>query len=531
MKARGATAGICLLCWFGMAGAQASTDYLVIAPDAWVAEFDSFAHWKTSKGLRTAVVAVESIVAHQSGRDDAERVRSFIKLWRDSLGVQWVLLAGEPPAVPPRRAFAMGQSVLCDMYFADLDGNWDRNGNGIYGEPADSVEMCPDINVGRAPVSSAVQARDITAKWLHYELGSTHRSLTRLLQCSDATNLNPPPGWTTALLSPPIGRYQFRDSLQAGFDVVWHVGPGDREQLGDPYGTILDISDAGSLTNHDRLGVLLSSASSACDFSANCIMGALVRNANGGSMATLGNSGLGYTACRPLYYEFFTCLFGSDSLRRVGQSQRRAKCRYAPDARSDQTWRLALFHWNLLGDPELAVMAETARVLTVHHPAVLDTGAQEFPVVVRSGGASCSGYVCLWKGDEVYERHRVVDSGSIAIHPRTPGEMLVTVTAPNHRPYRGSAGIAVALAEAAPLSAGAAPGPTVVSGGSRLRSPVILPGESCVELLDAAGRRVMELRSGANDVSRLAPGVYFIVRKGNRDRGTGAGRQKVIITR
>jgi hypothetical protein len=30
------------------------------------------------------------------------------------------------------------------------------------------------------------------------------------------------------------------------------------------------------------------------------------------------------------------------------------------------------------------------------------------------------------------------------------------------------------------------------------------------ELLDVAGRSVMELQSGANDVSRLTPGVYFM---------------------
>jgi hypothetical protein len=29
-------------------------------------------------------------------------------------------------------------------------------------------------------------------------------------------------------------------------------------------------------------------------------------------------------------------------------------------------------------------------------------------------------------------------------------------------------------------------------------------------LLDAAGRKVMGLHAGANDVSRLAPGVYFV---------------------
>jgi len=30
-------------------------------------------------------------------------------------------------------------------------------------------------------------------------------------------------------------------------------------------------------------------------------------------------------------------------------------------------------------------------------------------------------------------------------------------------------------------------------------------------LLDAAGRRVLELRTGANDVRALSPGVYFVV--------------------
>jgi hypothetical protein len=39
-------------------------------------------------------------------------------------------------------------------------------------------------------------------------------------------------------------------------------------------------------------------------------------------------------------------------------------------------------------------------------------------------------------------------------------------------------------------------------------------------LLDATGRKVMELGPGPNDVSCLAPGVYFI-----RDQGSGVGGQ------
>jgi len=30
-------------------------------------------------------------------------------------------------------------------------------------------------------------------------------------------------------------------------------------------------------------------------------------------------------------------------------------------------------------------------------------------------------------------------------------------------------------------------------------------------LLDAAGRKVLDLKPGANDVRRLAPGVYFVL--------------------
>jgi hypothetical protein len=47
------------------------------------------------------------------------------------------------------------------------------------------------------------------------------------------------------------------------------------------------------------------------------------------------------------------------------------------------------------------------------------------------------------------------------------------------------------------------------------RDVLFMPGASSIErmdawLLDASGRRVMELRAGANDVRALAQGVYFV---------------------
>jgi YVTN family beta-propeller protein len=52
------------------------------------------------------------------------------------------------------------------------------------------------------------------------------------------------------------------------------------------------------------------------------------------------------------------------------------------------------------------------------------------------------------------------------------------------------------------------------------------------ELLDISGRKVLDLRSGANDVRALAPGVYFIRKQDSRGRGFEDSRvTKVIITK
>jgi YVTN family beta-propeller protein len=49
-------------------------------------------------------------------------------------------------------------------------------------------------------------------------------------------------------------------------------------------------------------------------------------------------------------------------------------------------------------------------------------------------------------------------------------------------------------------------------------------------LLDAAGRRVMDLRPGANDVSALAPGVYFLREQPDAEgRGPGRAVRKVVV--
>ena len=56
-------------------------------------------------------------------------------------------------------------------------------------------------------------------------------------------------------------------------------------------------------------------------------------------------------------------------------------------------------------------------------------------------------------------------------------------------------------------------GPTIVRGVLFLPEARGEEREARSELLDVSGRRVLDLRPGANDVSRLAPGVYFVLQR------------------
>jgi len=66
--------------------------------------------------------------------------------------------------------------------------------------------------------------------------------------------------------------------------------------------------------------------------------------------------------------------------------------------------------------------------------------------------------------------------------------------------------------------------------GILTRGDRILDTGERAELLDVAGRRVMELAPGPNDVRRLAAGVYFVLYASGVGRGASSV-VKVVLQR
>lgn len=173
-------------------------DLLIIAPSEFRWDLLPLVRHKNSIGIRTRLVDLYDVYDQMfwQGRDDAEKVKYFIKAAVENWGVHYVLLVGgrknqgqvEKWWVPVRYSYldrpyqAYPESkFLSDLYFADIyDRNgsfssWDDNGNGIFGEwpkdqgAVDYPDLTPDVSVGRLPCLNAYELRIVVRKIIRYE--------------------------------------------------------------------------------------------------------------------------------------------------------------------------------------------------------------------------------------------------------------------------------------------------------------------------------------------------------------------------
>ena len=173
-------------------------DLVIIAPEQFSGELSGLVGHKNSHGVLTFLQTVEEIYDEYSGVDEAEQIKYFIKDAYDSFHVQYVLLVGDIDRVPIRRTALSWEyfgdlvvpDVLTDLYYADLyDANgsfasWDPNQDGLFSEirmvmdnrpynetfeVIDSVEMTPEVMVGRLPCSSVREVKIVVQKIITYE--------------------------------------------------------------------------------------------------------------------------------------------------------------------------------------------------------------------------------------------------------------------------------------------------------------------------------------------------------------------------
>ena len=139
---------------------------------------DSFKLWHNALGETTYVYTTNYIYSSYFGRDKQEKIRVFIQYLNQAEGINTIMILGDTLKVPIRQAMYSGQyndaRIPTDLYYGDLDGNWDANGNGIFGEyingiNVDNVDGMPDVVIGRIPLSNNEALIDYFHKMVKYE--------------------------------------------------------------------------------------------------------------------------------------------------------------------------------------------------------------------------------------------------------------------------------------------------------------------------------------------------------------------------
>ena len=157
-------------------GYEVGGNYVIIVDDSFVSSVSDFVAWKTSIGWDVSVRTVQDIYALYTGRDHAEELRNFIIDEYTVNETLYYLLVGDCDVVPAREVWdpADGPGLdngtePSDLYFECLDGDWDSNGNDLFGEMDDIVDLFPEVSVGRIPVQTTAQAEHVLEQIISIE--------------------------------------------------------------------------------------------------------------------------------------------------------------------------------------------------------------------------------------------------------------------------------------------------------------------------------------------------------------------------
>jgi len=450
-------------------GRSGDAEYLIITSSSLASTFQPLADWKTQKGIPAQVLTTTWVYANYGGVDNQERIRNCIIDHYENHGTQWVLLGGDTNVVPARIAYAMtsGQGtpgeddLRCDLYYSDLDGTWNADGDGTWGEVwHDNVDMYADVFVGRAPVDNTTEATRFVSKTLTYQGASGAAApatdyQTRALFLAEVL-------WTSPYTDGGICKDMIDDEsvperfdpisklyqtnglltksrtiseLNAGRNIVNHVGHANWNVMSIGSSSLYS-SDFDNLTNVSRYGIFYSIGCWAAAIDYDAIAEHWVHAARGG-VAFVGNSRYGWGSpgnpgggtSDEFDREFFRQLF-NEGVDRIGMTHAAHKDALVGLARTNDYYRYCLYELNLLGDPEMTIWTQEPVAATVNHVASVPLGEHPFVATVSRAGAPVAGAVVHLSGAGVSETATTGPDGVAWLlpAPSAEGPMTMTVT-------------------------------------------------------------------------------------------------------
>ncbi len=552
--------------------ATSSAMVIVTVPEQ-VVQYQRLADYKTAIGLPTTVHTLNAIEAAYPAVDAPASVRAFLQDLYVGGSLEYVLLGGTDSLVPYRRVgnstsppFTFGP-IPTELYYADLDGSWDGDGDGIYGEPEDDVEGLHDIFVGRLPSADASQAEAILDKVLNYQQsppsGFAESGLFGANVLFPATWQSPDPiqldgavyaeeylGFAPGSFamtriyqndvaypgSHPASLTTLTTALQAGPHFVFYQSFGaiDVFLAGTDNVTPADLS---TLTNGNRTGIFIARTGACAEPGGLSIAGSWIQAPAGGGVATFGTTVPFYVGQQHgVDLELFRLLF-EEGVTEAG----RANALSAVALPSGYPG-LNGFALNLLADPSMPIWTTEPLPLELDHAGTWIEGNGPYVVTVTAGGVPLEAArvaVCGAGGAYAVGVTDAAGDVALAVEPEA-GPYTVGAWKQGHLP-RVETGIASATTGAGdrlPRPGLAYPNPfrtrTAIAYATESRGPVR------IQVFDLRGRLVRTLLDcdacdhgeavwdGRDATGTLQAGGVYTYRVETRE---GIHRGKLLLTR
>ncbi|MDX9780709.1 MAG: C25 family cysteine peptidase [Candidatus Neomarinimicrobiota bacterium] len=571
---------------------------LIITSNDFAAEFDTLMDFYTRWGIRPELLTLDDIELEGfQGRDMQEKIRNSI--WNRYLekGLDYVLLGGTSSIVPHRGlscsvnsggTIYSSDNIPADLYYAALDGDWDANGNGIFGEYSDSsgfdeADLLPELAVGRMPAANISELQNLIAKSMRYQGEPVVDDLDKQIFFGEFLYNDPESwgadylelligersdnGYTTQGIPPHIRvtKWYDKDStdmwsretvvyeLKKGQSFLHHDGHADIDYLMKFNTRDIDVYDFAIVNGVDNINPLIYTHGCNCgafDYP-NCI-GARLVNDPGIAVGGVFNSRYGWfnegSTEGPsihLHREFMNALYNLD-VHALGWAHTVSRIATAPwvtaaNQHEQNALRWTFYTLNILGDPLMRIYRDTPRQASFSVD-FSDISAGRLAFALSDAGTPLEGAALTLLTDE----------GEILAHGKSDAAGLVQMQLPDvpqegdllrchfrsgdHLPLDTLIEIQSSGTEIIPLDFTLEAYPNPFNPETRLHFTQPQNADLLLQIVDLRGRHVETLIEGYRDsgsyeqlfrAAHLPSGLYFAVLKSGEKQMT----KKLLLIR
>jgi len=154
-------------------------------------------------------VSTQWIYENYPGRDTQEQIRNYLKDAYENMGLVYALIVGDFGETTRISGLNIGGNIMdsvTDLYYSDLDGSWDGDGDDIFGELNDGIDYYSDIYVGRFSSDVPSRLATMVSKTIAYETEAPPGDWqTTALLAGAGLWVDDPPGYWGSFVCDSIG--------------------------------------------------------------------------------------------------------------------------------------------------------------------------------------------------------------------------------------------------------------------------------------------------------------------------------------